>query len=176
MNKNEGIRLFFDDGDEGTDGHGWTVAPLQPAGLKVMKSNGELVSAGAPRFASLHDALRSIPQLFELVPVNPKGTTVNLDEHRIRLAMAGDTRAPDLDTEPIAYVEAVWGSDVYGFNALVKDLEDLRQGGDGVELGAPRTHYEAELLVSHTRALANDIARKFGLHHLIRESDDMEKK
>ncbi len=97
---------------------------------------------------------------------------VDLDQHRIKLALEG-VRVPDLDTDPVAYIEGVWGEDVYGFNAVVKDLEDLRRGGTGGDLGRPRTHYEVELLVKHTRALANDIARHFGLEHLIHTEDEL---
>lgn len=89
---------------------------------------------------------------------------VDLDKYRLKL---------DLESPPIAFLEAVWGNQVFGFNAVVRDLEDLRRGGDGGELDNPRTHYEVVLLVKHTRALANDIARRFGLEELINEEDDL---
>ena len=97
---------------------------------------------------------------------------VDLDRHRIRLALEGKPGAPDLDTEPLAYVEAVWGPEVYGWNALVVDLEARRRGGVSLPLRPPATQYEAELLVTHVRGLANDLARQFGLDHLITEEGE----
>jgi hypothetical protein len=90
----------------------------------------------------------------------------DLDEVRIRLGV-------DIDAEAIAYVEAVWGKDTYGFNAAIQDLEALRRGrGDGA-LRRPETYHEGMLLVHHVRALANDMARNFGMDHLVREEDDL---
>jgi hypothetical protein len=91
----------------------------------------------------------------------------NLDRHRIRTP-------GDLDTEPIAYFEIVWGPDAFGWNAIIRDLEDMRRGGDGIDLAPPRTDYERELLIRHLRSAANDVARSFGRPDLIREEDDLE--
>jgi hypothetical protein len=94
-----------------------------------------------------------------------------LGPHRIRTK---GEEPLDLDTHPVAYFEAVWGEEVYGWNAVVRDTEDMRRGGDGVELAPPRTDYEREMLVRHVRAVANDMARVFNLAHLIRQEDDLE--
>ena len=36
---------------------------------------------------------------------------IDLDKYRLRLAAEGKPGVPDLDTEPVAYVEAIWGKD-----------------------------------------------------------------
>lgn len=95
-----------------------------------------------------------------------------LDPHRIKTK--GVSAPPDLDTDPIAYFEAVWGEEVYGWNAVIRDTEDMRRGGDGVELAPPRTDHEKEMLVRHVRAVANDMARVFNLPHLLKREDDLE--
>ena len=94
-----------------------------------------------------------------------------LGPHRIKTK---GEEPPDLDTEPVAYFEAVWGEEVYGWNAVIRDTEDMRRGGDGVSLEAPRTDYEREMLVRHVRAVANDMARVFNLPHLLKREDDLE--
>jgi hypothetical protein len=106
-------------------------------------------------------------------PLPPDPSTVegemvvtDLDEVRIRLGV-------DLKTEAIAYVEAVWGKETYGFNAAIRDLEAMRRGRDDGTLRRPETYYEGMLLVHHVRALANDLARNFGMDHLVREEDDL---
>jgi hypothetical protein len=106
-------------------------------------------------------------------PLPPDPSTVpgeemvtNLDEVRIRLGV-------DLRTEAIAYVEAVWGKDTYGFNAAIRDLEAMRRGKDDGTLRRPETYHEGMLLVHHVRALANDLARNFGMDHLVRDEDDL---
>ena len=94
-----------------------------------------------------------------------------LGPHRIKTK--GEP-TPDLDTEPVAYFEAVWGEEVYGWNAVIRDTEDMRRGGDGHSLQPPRTDYEKEMLVRHVRAVANDMAKVFNLPHLIKREDDLE--
>jgi hypothetical protein len=91
-----------------------------------------------------------------------------LDEHRIRAE-------EEFKDEQVAYVEALWGRDSYAFNAAVRDLEKMRRGEDDGSLRPPVTYYEAEHLVRHVRALANDMARHFNLSDLIREEDDLHK-
>jgi len=91
-----------------------------------------------------------------------------------RITTKGGGSPPDLDADPLAYFEVVWGEDVYGWNAVVRDTEDMRRGGDGVSLEPPRTDYEKEMLVRHVRAVANDMARVFNLAHLVRLGDDLE--
>jgi hypothetical protein len=105
------------------------------------------------------------------MPDDPK--LINLDHHRIKLALEGKPGTPDLDTEPLAFVEAIWGPDVYGWNATTVDMEARRRGGEDMTLRPPETVYEAQLVVQHVRALANDIARHFGLGDLVREGDDL---
>jgi hypothetical protein len=94
-----------------------------------------------------------------------------LGPHRIR--MKGE-EPPDLDADPVAYFEVVWGAEVYGWNAVIRDTEDMRRGGDGIELAPPRTDHEKEMMVRHIRAVANDMARVFSRPDLVREGDDLE--
>ena len=72
------------------------------------------------------------------------------------------------------YKRQVWGEEVYGWNAVIRDTEDMRRGGDGRALAPPRTDYEREMLVRHVRAVANDMARVFNLPHLLKREDDLE--
>lgn len=98
---------------------------------------------------------------------------IDLDQHRIRLAAEGKPGVPDLDTDPVAYIEGIWGTDAYGWNAVIVDIEAMRQGEENLTLRAPETSYEVELLIRHMRGLANDIARQHGMNHLIREEDTL---
>lgn len=109
-------------------------------------------------------------------PLPPDPSTVageavvtNLDEVRIRMGQ-------EFRDETIAYVEAIWGRDTYAFNAAIQDLEARRRGAEGGELRRPETYHEGMHLVLHVRALANDLARNFGMDHLIREDDDLGEK
>jgi hypothetical protein len=99
------------------------------------------------------------------------GPLFTLGPHRIRTK--GDEPL-DLDADPVAYFEVVWGTELYGWNAVIRDTEDMRRGGDGVELASPRTDHEREMLIRHVRAVANDMARVFGRSDLIRSEDDLE--
>jgi hypothetical protein len=98
---------------------------------------------------------------------------IDLDKYRLRLAAEGKPGVPDLDTEPVAYVEAIWGKDAYGWNAVIVDIEAMRRGAEDLPLRPPETSYEIELLIRHLRALTNDIARQHRMNHLIREGDDL---
>lgn len=102
----------------------------------------------------------------EPLPV-PAGNVVSLDEHRIR----SETEFLD---EQVAYVEALWGKETVAFNAAVRDLEAMRRGQEepGHPLRPPVTYHEAIHLVLHVRALANDLARHFGLDDQVRSADD----
>ena len=97
---------------------------------------------------------------------------IDLDRYRLRLAAEGKPGVPDLDTDPVAFVEAIWGPDVMGWNAYVVDMEAFRRGETSLPLRPPETTYEAELLVRHVRALANDLAQHFKLDHLVQAEDD----
>jgi hypothetical protein len=98
---------------------------------------------------------------------------INLDQHRLRLAGEGKPGAPDLDTDPVAYIEGIWGTDAYGWNAVIVDIEAMRRGGEHLPLRPPETSYEVGLIIRHMRALANDIARQSGMGHLVREEDEL---
>jgi hypothetical protein len=99
---------------------------------------------------------------------------VDLDKYRIRLAAEGKPGVPDLDTDPVAYFEAVWGTDAFGWNAIIVDIEKMRvQGKEGLPLRPPETTYEVELIVRHLRSLANDICRQHRLNHIIKPEDDL---
>jgi hypothetical protein len=94
---------------------------------------------------------------------------IDLDQHRIKLLMEGKPGPPDLDTDPMAYFEVVWGPEVVGWNAVTVDMEAYRQGVplESLVLRPPETTYEVELIVTHLRTLANDIALQYRLNHLI---------
>lgn len=96
---------------------------------------------------------------------------VNLDDHRIR------TEA-EFEGEAMAYVEALWGKDTHSFNAAVRDLEAIRRGTEDPSkpLRPPETYHEAMHIVLHVRALANDLARHFGVDDLIKPEDDFKVK
>tara|TARA_B100001094_G_scaffold313478_1_gene351316 strand:- start:3828 stop:4151 length:324 start_codon:yes stop_codon:yes gene_type:complete len=100
---------------------------------------------------------------------------IDLDKYRIKLAIEGKPGTPDLDTYPVAYFEAVWGTDAFGWNATIVDMEKLRSGVDAetLPMRPPQTTYEVELLVRHVRALANDICRQHRLNHLVKPGDDL---
>lgn len=98
----------------------------------------------------------------------PDPVVTNLDDVRIRADR-------EFEDEQIAYVEALWGKKTYAFNAAIRDLEAMRRGRDDGTLRKPETYHEGMLLVHHVRALANDLARNFGMDHLVREDDDLGK-
>ena len=91
---------------------------------------------------------------------------VNLDQHRIRVER-------EFEDESMAYVEALWGKQTFAFNVAVRDLEALRRGEDDGSLRPPETTHEAMMMVLHVRALANEVARHFGLTDMVREHDDV---
>jgi hypothetical protein len=93
---------------------------------------------------------------------------VSLDEHRIRVER-------EFEDNSVAYVEALWGEETFAFNAAIRDLEGMRRGQDDGSLRPPETTHEAISLVLHCRSLANDLARHFGLDHMVREHDDVGK-
>jgi len=101
---------------------------------------------------------------------------IDLDRHRIRLALEGKPGAPDLDTTPVAYFEVVWGEEVYGWNAVCVDMEELRKGVPAADLTLrqPERSNEVELIVRHLRTIANDIALQYRLNHLLDPHPDDE--
>ena len=94
---------------------------------------------------------------------------IDLDQHRIRLALEGKPGAPDLDTLPLAYFEVVWGAEVYGWNAVCIDMEEYRRGTpvEELDLRQPEYAHEYELIVRNLRRLADDICVQQRLHHLL---------
>lgn len=84
-----------------------------------------------------------------------EGNLTILDNHRIRKA--------EFEDDMVAYVEGLWGRKTFAFNVAIRDLEGMRRGADDKALREPRTYHEADLLVRHIRALANDVARHFGV-------------
>lgn len=102
---------------------------------------------------------------------------IDLDRHRMKLA--GDPRAdeplgaPDLDTDPLAYFEVVWGPEVCGWNAVTVDMEAYRRGEEDLPLRPPQTTYEMELIIRHLRSIANDLARNHRMDDLVRPEDDL---
>lgn len=101
---------------------------------------------------------------------------IDLDKHRIRLALEGKPGVPDLDTTPVAYFEVVWGEEVYGWNAVTVDMEELRKGTPASELTLrqPEYSHEVELIVRHLRSIANDICHQYRLNHLLDPHPDDE--
>ena len=104
----------------------------------------------------------------------PPPPVVDLNLHRLKLKqeqLANDKADLDLDGNPLAYVEAIWGHSVYGYNAYTVDMEAYRRGTPSEQrdllLRVPETDYEKELLIRHIRALANDLALQFGRADLI---------
>jgi hypothetical protein len=93
---------------------------------------------------------------------------ISLDQHRIR----SDAEFQD---EQVAYMEVIWGRETFAYNLAIRDLELMRRGGEDKTLRPPQTYHELQHLVLHIRALANDLAREYGMEELIREDDDLER-
>lgn len=91
---------------------------------------------------------------------------VSLDDFRIRTDR-------EFEDEQMAYVEALWGKESFAYNAAIRDMEAMRRGDDDKTLRPPETFHEVYLMVMHIRALANDIARHYGLTDLVRIEDDV---
>jgi hypothetical protein len=106
---------------------------------------------------------------------------IDLSLHRLRLQGTqgqgnnnDDNADLDLDGSPLAYIEAVWGHSVYGYNAYTVDMEAYRrEGSANLPLREAETDYEKELLIQHIRALANDLARQFNRADLLRDEDEL---
>ena len=94
-----------------------------------------------------------------------EGNVVSLDAHRIKAE-------GEFEDEQVAYVEALWGKETFAYNVAVRDLEAMRRGQDDGSLRPPETYHEAVHMVLHVRALANDVARHFGLTDRVRSEDD----
>ena len=90
---------------------------------------------------------------------------VFLEEHRIR-------SEKEFSDEQVAYVEALWGRTTWAFNVAIRDLERLRRGSEDKSLRPPETYHEVQQVVLHIRALANEVARFYGIGALVREEDD----
>lgn len=91
---------------------------------------------------------------------------VHLDAVRIR-------EDREFEDEKVAYVEALWGKETFAFNAAIRDLEAMRRGHEDLTLRPPQTYHEAAHLILHVRALANDMARHFGIDDLVRPEDEI---
>ena len=78
-----------------------------------------------------------------------------------------------LGDEKMASLKVIWGKETFAYDVLIRDLELVRRGvDDGGRLRAPETDHERVLLITHVRALANDLAKAWGFRHLIRPGDD----
>lgn len=99
-------------------------------------------------------------------PIPEGSNVVSLDDHRIR-------SEGEFKDEMVAFVECMWGRESYAFNVAIRDLEGMRRGADDKALRHPQTYHEALHMILHTRGLANDIARHFGLTDLVRPVDDL---
>lgn len=118
------------------------------------------------RLAAWLRELREIKYPTPLAP--PPEGVVSLDDYRIR----ADQEFAD---ESMAYVEALWGRETFAFNVAIRDLEAIRRGTEDPSkpLRPPETYHEGLHMVLHVRALANDLARHFGLDELVRPLDDV---
>ncbi len=97
-----------------------------------------------------------------------EGNVVNFEELQIR-------EEADYTTNAMCYVEAAWGPQTHRWDAVVRDLEAMRRGTEDPSrpLRPPVTYHEATHIVMHVRALANDMARHFGIDELVRSDDDL---
>lgn len=137
-----------------------TPSPLQKL-LEALLAQSRPIP-GRGEVAVSQEALDALQEALQ--PVEEKLS--HFDDKRLR-------NDRDWETDPVAYVEAVWGPTSYAFDAAVRDLEAMRRGLPGEGLRPPQTHYEAVMLVRHVRALANNLARHFGATELVREGDDL---
>ena len=96
----------------------------------------------------------------------PEKKVVDLDQYRIRVE-------EEFLDEQVAYLEALWGKETFAFNVAIRDLELMRRGRDDGALRPPETYHEALHLIFHVRALANDLARHFGMPDQVRAEDDI---
>lgn len=98
---------------------------------------------------------------------------VDLDQYRIRIKKGSDDDGYDLDLHPLAYFEAVWSAESFGWNTLTVDMEAYRKGQRNLPLRQPETTYEYELIIRHLRGVANDLCRQQNLLHLVHPEDDI---
>ena len=93
------------------------------------------------------------------------GGTSGLDRVRALRDFDDDVRT--------AYVEVLWGERTFAVHAAIRDLEAMRRGTErpGRPLRDPETVYEAEVLLSRVRWVANYLAREWGLEHRVRPED-----
>lgn len=123
------------------------------------------------QLAVAHGEVLALTGTDEPLPeAEPDVNVVNLDEHRIRAE-------GEFEGEAMAYVEALWGRETHSFNAAVRDLEAMRRGTEDPSkpLRPPETYHEAIHIILHVRALANDLARHFGIDDVVRPEDDLQK-
>jgi hypothetical protein len=97
---------------------------------------------------------------------DPERKVVDLSLHRIRIE-------EEFQDEQVAYLEALWGKGTFAFNVAVRDLELMRRDRDDGSLRPPETYHEALHMILHVRALANDLARHFGMPDQVRAEDDI---
>jgi hypothetical protein len=81
-----------------------------------------------------------------------------------------------VEDERMAHLEVVWAKETFAYEVLIRDLELVRRGvDDGGRLRPPETDHERVLLITHVRALANDLAKAWGFRHLVRPNDDTDR-
>ena len=90
----------------------------------------------------------------------------------VRVRQEHEAEAAD---EAMAYLEAMWTKSTFQFDVAVRDLEGMRRGTEdpAKPLRPPETYHEAIHMIMHIRALANDVARHFGIENLIEPEDDI---
>lgn len=146
----------------------------EPFGCPVAVDVGHLSTAQSSLLVLVGELL---PDLYEKMKTGgvpdaplppPEGKVISLDKHRIRVE-------EEFLDEQVAYVEALWGRNTFAFNVAVRDLERMRRGGniEDKSLRIPETYYEAQHMILHVRALANDLARHFSMPDQVREGDDL---
>lgn len=97
--------------------------------------------------------------------VSVVGGTSGLDRVRALRDFDDDTRT--------AYVEVLWGERTFAVHAAIRDLEAMRRGTEHPDrpLRDPETVYEADVILSRMRWVANYLAREWGLDHRVRPED-----
>jgi len=127
------------------------------------------------------------PSPREVVEITPQGRIVldfplyywlPGDLEPVELIDLADVRAREereFQDEQVAYLEALWGKSTFAFDLAVRDLEAMRRDTEDprMPLRPPETYYETEHMIKHVRALANDIARFYGMPELVRDEDDI---
>lgn len=142
---------------------------------------GDIVTVDATAWRSRNGDLPNHPQAV----VDAIGYTATLSDgsawQAVHLTVVGGASSLDRvralrdfdDDVRTAYVEVLWGERTFAVHAAIRDLEAMRRGTERPDrpLRDPETVYEAEVLLSRMRWVANYLAREWGLEHRVRPED-----